>query len=121
MSNIANIVGGVIALAAINRLLDTKPTVVTPTPAPAPVIPTIGPAGPSVEDYKLIRESFGPGLNQGSGLTFSPITIKTLETFDPTKKVTVEPSGTMKQALIQVDAIKQGNIKKFGSGLYFGI
>ena len=39
MSNIANIVGGVIALAAINRLLNTKPTGVTPTTAPKPLIP----------------------------------------------------------------------------------
>tara|TARA_R100000664_G_C2744861_1_gene132776 strand:- start:599 stop:967 length:369 start_codon:yes stop_codon:yes gene_type:complete len=122
VSNLANIVGGVVALTVINRLLDrTDKVAPTPTPTPAPIIPTIGPAGPSVEDYKLIRESFTQGQNQGSGLTFSPITIKTLETFDPNKKVTVGPSGTMEQALIQRDAIKQGNIKKFGSDLYFGI
>ena len=89
----------------------------TPTPAPAPVIPTIGPAGPSIEDYKLIPESFTQGQNQGSGLTFSPITIETLESFDPTKKVTVGPSGSMEQAKMQSDAIKQGKIKKFGTGV----
>ena len=30
MSNIPSIIGGLVALAAVNKLLDTKPTVVTP-------------------------------------------------------------------------------------------
>ena len=34
MSNIPSIIGGLIALAAVNRLLDTKPTAVTPTIGP---------------------------------------------------------------------------------------
>jgi hypothetical protein len=39
VSNIPNIIGGLIALAAVNRLLDTKPTGVTPTTTPKPLIP----------------------------------------------------------------------------------
>ena len=35
MSNIPSIIGGLVALAAVNRLLDTK----TPTTAPKPLIP----------------------------------------------------------------------------------
>ena len=42
MSNLANIAGALIALAAVKRLTDTKPTVVTPLVpkqiAPAPVV-----------------------------------------------------------------------------------
>ena len=42
MSNIPSIIGGLIALAAVKRLTDTKPTVVTPLVpkqiAPAPVV-----------------------------------------------------------------------------------
>ena len=118
MSNLGNVVGAVVGFAVIRRILNTQPTAVTPTPAPAPVIPTIGPAGPSVKDYKLIPESFTQGQNQGSGLTFSPITIKTLETFDPTKKVTIP---TYDPGVPVAKPIKEGKIKKFGSGINFGI
>lgn len=38
MSNLPSIIGGLVALAAVNKLLDTKPTAVTPTLAP--LIPT---------------------------------------------------------------------------------
>ena len=39
MSNIPSIIGGLVALAAVNRLLDTKTLGVTPTAAPKPLIP----------------------------------------------------------------------------------
>jgi len=119
VSNIPSIIGGLIALAAVNRLLDTKPTVVTPlipptTPPVTPVVP-VTPVIPT----PVIKPSFDikPILPEGA----FKITQQQLAAYDPTKKVTVGPSGTMEQALIQVDAIKQGNIKKFGSDLYFGI
>ena len=55
MSNIPNIIGGVIALAAINRLLDTKPTGVTPTTAPKPLIPTPVTPAPVVKPVVATR------------------------------------------------------------------
>ena len=98
----------------------TKNVVDEPTPKPLvpPVIPTTGPAGPSIKDFKIIPESFTQGQNQGSGLTFSPITIKTLESFDPTKKVTVPKYDP---TLPIAKPIKEGKIKKFGTGFNFGI
>ena len=56
-----------------------------------PVIPTTGPAGPDIKDFNIIPESFTKGQNQGSGLTFSPITIDTLEDFDPSKLAEIRP------------------------------
>ena len=92
-------------------------------PAPKDIIPkqegfTLGPAGPAITDFKIIPESFTQGQNQGSGLTFSPITIKTLESFDPTKKVTVPKYDP---TLPIAKPIKEGKIKKFGTGFNFGI
>ena len=94
----------------------TKNVVDEPTPKPliSPVIPTTGPAGPAIKDFKIIPESFTPGQNQGSGLTFSPITIKALESFDPTKKVTVP---TYDPGLPVAQPIAQGKVKKFGTGV----
>ena len=77
MSNIPNIIGGVIALAAINRLLDTKPTAVTPTTAPKPLIKqgfVTGPAAGS-QDFTLIKP-------------MTQITPKQLEAFTPDRPVT---------------------------------
>ena len=88
-------------------------------PAPKDIIPkqegfTLGPAGPAITDFKIIPESFTAGQNQGSGLTFSPITIKALESFDPTKKVTVP---TYDPGLPVAQPIAQGKVKKFGTGV----
>ena len=69
MSNIANVVGAVIGLAAINRLLDrtdkvaptVAPTVAPVAPVVKPVKPLIkeglvtGPAGPSISDFDLLK------------------------------------------------------------------
>jgi hypothetical protein len=79
-----------------------------------PVIPTTGPAGPSVEDFKLIPESFTEGQSQGSGLTFSPITTETLDSFDPTRKAEVRPYDP---GALVAQPIAQGKIKKFGTGV----
>ena len=78
---------GFAIVRSITKRIEEEP-VVTP---PEPVIPTTGPAGPSIEDFKLIPESFTAGQNQGSGLTFSPITLDTLDSFDPTKKADIKP------------------------------
>ena len=78
---------GFAIVRSVTKRIEEQPTV---TP-PKPVIPTTGPAGPSIEDFKLIPESFTAGQNQGSGITFSPITLDTLDSLDPTKKAEVKP------------------------------
>jgi len=94
MSNISGIVGGVVALALVNRLLDrkdttapttikplipvTQPTPVTPTPLIKPVMPT---------QQEITRERF------------------------------TAPSGTPEQAALLQQAYTQGRIKPFGTGV----
>ena len=77
MSNIPSIIGGLIALAAVNRLLDTKPTGVTPTTTSKPLIKqgfVTGPAAGS-QDFTLIKP-------------MTQITPKQLEAFTPDRPVT---------------------------------
>ena len=83
-----------------------------------PVIPTTGPAGPDIKDFNIIPESFTKGQNQGSGLTFNPITIKTLDSFDPTKQAEIRPYNP---GALVAQPIRQGETKKFGSDKNFGI
>jgi hypothetical protein len=76
VSNIANVVGAVIGLAAINRLLDRNDKV-APTQAPKPLIKqgfVTGPAAGS-QDFTLIKPMV-------------QITPKQLEAFTPDRPVT---------------------------------
>ena len=91
MSNIPSIIGGVIALAAINRLLDTKPTAVTPTigplipvtkPTPVVTTPLIKPVMPTHE--QITRERF------------------------------TAPSGTPEQAALIAQAYRPGKVIPLG-------
>ena len=91
MSNIANIVGGVIALAAINRLLDTKPTAVTPTIGP--LIPVTKPT--PVVNTPLIK----PIMPTQQEITRERITA---------------PSGTPEQAALISKAYTQGKVIPLG-------
>ena len=114
MSNIPNIIGGVIALAAINRLLDTKPTGVTPTTAPKPLIKqgfVTGPAAGS-QDFTLIKP-----MTQITPTQLQAFKPQTPEQAALTRERITAPSGTMEQARMQSDAIVQGKIKKFGTGV----
>ena len=114
MSNIPNIIGGVIALAAINRLLDTKPTGVTPTTAPKPLIKqgfVTGPAAGS-QDFTLIKP-----MTQITPTQLQAFRPQTPEQAALTRERITAPSGTMEQARMQSDAIVQGKIKKFGTGV----
>ena len=114
MSNIPNIIGGVIALAAINRLLDTKPTAVTPTTAPKPLIKqgfVTGPAAGS-QDFTLIKP-----MTQITPTQLQAFRPQTPEQAALTRERITAPSGTMEQARMQSDAIVQGKIKKFGTGV----
>ena len=92
MSKLGDLLAIPVGLFIVKQITDridkqeaTKPTF------KEPVIPTTGPAGPDVKDFKLIPESFTAGQNQGSGLTFSPITKKTLASFDPGRKAEIKP------------------------------
>ena len=100
MSNIPSIIGGVIALAAINRLLDTKPTAVTPTTAPKPLIKqgfVTGPAAGS-QDFTLIKPMV-------------QITPKQLEAFTPDRPVTrpvYDPKAMVAQPIAKGKVIPLG-------------
>ena len=114
MSNIPNIIGGVIALAAINRLLDTKPTAVTPTTAPKPLIKQGFVTGPAAgnQDFTLIKP-----MTQITPTQLQAFRPQTPEQAALTRERITAPSGTMEQAKMQSDAIVQGKIKKFGTGV----
>ena len=61
MSNIPSIIGGLIALAAVKRLTDTKPTVVTPLVpkqiAPAPVVkPVVATRAEPITPFITVRQ-----------------------------------------------------------------
>ena len=111
MSNIPSIIGGLIALTAVNRLLDTKPTVVTPTAAPKPLIKqgfVTGPAAGS-QDFTLIKpmvqitptqlQAFRPQTPEQAALTRERITA---------------PSGTPEQAALISKAYTQGKVTPLG-------
>ena len=76
MSNISGIVGGVVALALVNRLLDRKDTT-APTAAPKPLIKEGFVTGPAAgnQDFTLIKP-------------ITQITPKQLEAFTPDRPVT---------------------------------
>ena len=61
MSNIPSIIGGLIALATVKRLTDTKPTVVTPLVpkqiAPAPVVkPVVATRAEPITPFITVRQ-----------------------------------------------------------------
>jgi len=61
VSNIPSIIGGLIALAAVKRLTDTKPTVVTPLVpkqiAPAPVVkPVVATRAEPITPFITVRQ-----------------------------------------------------------------
>ena len=89
MSKIGDLLAIPVGLFIVKQLTDRIDK--EPVEPIKPVIPTTGPAGPDIKDFKLIPESFTEGQNQGSGLTFSPITIDTLDSFDPTRQAEIRP------------------------------
>ena len=110
MSNIANIVGGVIALAAINRLLDTKPTAVTPTPA-KPLIKqgfVTGPAAGS-QDFTLIKP-----MTQITPAQLQAFKPQTPEQAALTRERVTAPSGTPEQAALIAQAYRPGKVIPLG-------
>ena len=110
MSNIPSIIGGVIALAAINRLLDTKPTAVTPTPA-KPLIKqgfVTGPAAGS-QDFTLIKP-----MTQITPTQLQAFRPQTPEQAALTRERVTAPSGTPEQAALIAQAYRPGKVIPLG-------
>tara|TARA_Y100001973_G_scaffold97285_1_gene153140 strand:+ start:674 stop:1069 length:396 start_codon:yes stop_codon:yes gene_type:complete len=110
VSNLANVVGAVIALAAINRLLDRNDKV-APTQAPKPLIKqgfVTGPAAGS-QDFTLIKPMV-------------QITPAQLQAFKPqtpaqqafTRERITAPSGTPEQAALIAQAYRPGKVTPLG-------
>jgi hypothetical protein len=96
VSNLANVVGAVIGFAAIRRILDTKPTAVTPTPLIKTGFVT-GPAAGS-QDFTLIKP-------------MTQITPKQLEAFTPNRPVTrpvYDPKAMIAQPIAKGKVIPLG-------------
>ena len=111
MNNIPNIIGGLIALAAVNRLLDTKPAAVTPTAAPKPLIKqgfVTGPAAGS-QNFDLIKPAMQITPTQLQA--FKP---QTPEQTALTRERVTAPSGTPEQAALISQSIRQGKVLQLG-------
>ena len=112
MSNLANVVGAVIGLAAISRLLD-RADKVTPAAAPKPLIKTgfvTGPAGPSADIKPLIPEGAFT-ITQQQLAAYVP---QTPEQAALTRERVTAPSGTPEQAAIISEAYRPGKITPLG-------
>ena len=110
MSNIANVVGAVIGLAAINRLLD-RTDKVTPAAAPKPLIKTgfvTGPAAGS-QDFTLIKPMVQ--ITPAQLQAFRP---QTPEQAALTRERVTAPSGTPEQAALIAQAYRPGKVIPLG-------
>ena len=110
MSNIANIVGGVIALAAINKLLD-RTNKVAPATAPKPLIKqgfVTGPAAGS-QDFTLIKP-----MTQITPEQIAAYKPQTPEQAALTRERITAPSGTPEQAALISQAYRQGKVIPLG-------
>ena len=110
MSNLANVVGAVIGFAAIRRILDTKPTAVTPTPV-KPLIKTgfvTGPAAGS-QDFTLIKPM--TQIKPAQLQAFKP---QTPEQAALTRERVTAPSGTPEQAALIAQAYRPGKVIPLG-------
>ena len=110
MSNIANIVGGLVALAAVNRLLD-RTDKVAPTTAPKPLIKqgfVTGPAAGS-QDFTLIKPMVQIKPEQLAA--FKPQTPAQQKL---TRERIMAPSGTPEQAALIAQAYRPGKVTPLG-------
>ena len=112
MSNLANVVGAVIGLAAINKLLD-RDDKVTPVVAPKPLIKEGFVTGPAagVQDFTLIK----PMVKLTPEQVAAPIPTAEQQAF--TRERLLAPSGTPEQAALIAQAYRPGKIVKFGTGV----
>ena len=109
MSNIANVVGAVIGLAAINRLLD-RTDKVTPAAAPKPLIKQGFVTGPAagVQDFTLIK----PMVQLTPEQVAAPIPTAEQQAF--TRERLMAPSGTPEQAALLQKAYRPGKVIPLG-------
>ena len=109
MSNITNVVGAVIGLAAINRLLD-RTDKVTPTAAPKPFIKQGFVTGPAagVQDFTLIK----PMVQLTPEQIAAPIPTAEQQAF--TRERLMAPSGTPEQAALLQKAYRPGKVTPLG-------
>jgi len=103
MSKITGIISAALGLALVKRFTDS----IKDEPTTAPIIPkqkgfTLGPAAASMDIAPIIPEG-----------AFK-ITPKQLEAFTPDRKVTIP---TYDPTLPVAQPIKEGKIKKFGTGV----
>ena len=110
MSNIANVVGGVIALAAINKLLDCT-NAAAPAVTPKPLIKTGFVTGPAAgnQNFDLIKPAMQITPTQLQA--FKP---QTPEQAALTRERVTAPSGTPEQAALISQAIRQGKVLQLG-------
>ena len=110
MSNLANVVGAVIGLAAINRLLD-RTDKVTPAAAPKPLIKqgfVTGPAAGS-QDFTLIKP-----MTQITPAQLQAFKPQTPEQAALTRERVTAPSGTPEQAALIAQAYRPGKVTPLG-------
>ena len=110
MSNIANIVGGVIALTLVNRLLDRTDTA-APAAAPKPLIKqgfVTGPAAGS-QDFTLIKP-----MTQITPAQLQAFKPQTPEQAALTRERVTAPSGTPEQAALIAQAYRPGKVIPLG-------
>ena len=110
MSNLANVVGAVIGLAAINKLLD-RTDKVTPAAAPKPLIKqgfVTGPAAGS-QDFTLIKP-----MVQITPTQIAAYKPQTPEQAALTRERIMTPSGTPEQAALLQKAYTQGKVTPLG-------
>jgi hypothetical protein len=110
VSNIANIVGAVIGLAAINKLLD-RTDKIAPAAAPKPLIKqgfVTGPAAGS-QDFTLIKPMVQIKPEQLAA--YKP---QTPEQQRLTRERIMAPSGTPEQAALIAQAYRPGKVIPLG-------
>jgi hypothetical protein len=109
VSNLTNVVGAVIGLAAINRLLD-RTDKVTPAAAPKPLIKQGFVTGPAagVQDFTLIK----PMVQLTPEQVAAPIPTAEQQAF--TRERLMAPSGTPEQAALLQKAYRPGKVIPLG-------
>ena len=110
MSNLANVVGGVIALAAINKLLNRHDDKTMPGQPPKPLIKTGFVTGPAagVQDFTLIK----PMVQLTPKQIAAPIPTAEQQAF--TRERLMAPSGTPEQAALLQKAYRPGKVIPLG-------
>ena len=110
MSNLANVVGAVIGLAAINKLLD-RADAAAPAAAPKPLIKQGFVTGPAAgnQDFTLIKPMVQ--ITPAQIAAYKP---QTPEQAALTRERIMTPSGTPEQAALIAQAYRPGKVIPLG-------